>query len=93
MENEISLNKDDPNYSFDKFNQVINQLLDKHIPLMKMSKKQYKQQFKPWITKGIRKSISIRDKLLKKFINCKKDDNYKNTLHNNYKQYRNSIII
>ncbi|XP_057305356.1 uncharacterized protein LOC130642284 [Hydractinia symbiolongicarpus] len=52
-DNEISLSKNDPNYSFDKFNHAINQLLDKHIPLKKMSKKQYKQQSKPWITKGI----------------------------------------
>ena len=75
----------------DSLFKAINELLDKHIPLKKMSKKQYKQQFKPWITSGICKSISIRDKLLKQYINCKVNT-YKTTIHINYKQYRNSIV-
>ena len=89
--NVIALDKYDPNYSFDRFIKAINELLDKHIPLKKMSKKQYKQQFKPWITSGICKSISIRDKLLKQYINCKVNT-YKTTIHISYKQYRNSIV-
>ena len=45
---------------------------------------------KPWITLGIQKSISVKNKLMKKFIN-KKDPQKKAKCHKNYKKYRNLL--
>ena len=45
---------------------------------------------KPWITLGLQKSISMKNKLLKNFIN-KKDPILKEEFHTNYKKYRNLL--
>ena len=70
----ISGEKKDPNYSTNSFEDTINSLLDKYLPLKKLTKKEFKQQFKPWITFGIRESMRRREKLYKKFINAKNVD-------------------
>ena len=49
-----------------------------------------KFKFKPWITLGLQKSISVKKKLLKNFIN-KKDPILKEEIHTNYKKYRNLL--
>ena len=87
----LQTNKNNVNLSFDNFYTGINFLLDKHVPLRKISKKEFKLKVKPWITPGIIISIRKRDKLLKKFINCKNQEN-KEILHNKYKLYRNLIV-
>ena len=79
------------NLSFDKFYTKLTSLIDQYTPSRNLSKKQLLKSDKPWITKGLRKSIIIRDKILKKFINAK-NLNIKNELHIKYKRYRNSII-
>ena len=60
------------------------------MPLKKLTKKEIKQQYKPWITNGIRKSIKRRGKYYKKFIKAKneviKEDYHK------YKELRNQIV-
>ena len=50
----------------------------------------YKLKFKskPWITLGLQKSISVKNKLLTNFIN-KKDPVLKKEFHTKYKKYRN----
>ena len=52
----------------------------------------YKMKFKskPWITLGLQKPISVKNKLLKNFIN-KKDPILKEGFHTNYKKYRNLL--
>ena len=45
---------------------------------------------KTWITLGLQKSISVKNKLLKNFIN-KKDPIRKEEFHTNYKKYRNLL--
>ena len=87
----LSIEKGDPNYSFEMFNSKINQLLDKYVPLKKVTKKDFKHQLKPWVTSGICKSIKRRDKLLQKFIKAK-DAEIKNELHLRYKTLRNQIV-
>ncbi|MEO2220739.1 MAG: reverse transcriptase family protein, partial [Nitrosopumilus sp.] len=87
----LSITKGDPNHSFDMFNNKINQLLDKYAPLKKVTKKDFKNQLKPWITQGIYNSMKRRDKLLRKFIKAK-DIATKNDLHQNYKTLRNQIV-
>ena len=54
--------------------------------LLKNSISIYKLKFKskPWITLGLQKSISVKNKLLTNFIN-KKDPRLKEEFHANYK--------
>ena len=58
--------------------------------LKKVNKYKLRFKNKPWITSGIQKSIYIKNKLLKKFIN-KKDPQSKVVFHEQYKTYRNLL--
>ena len=66
----------------------INMLLDTYAPLKRIDKYKMKFKSKPWTNLGLQKSISLKNKLLKKFIN-KKDPILKEEFHINYKKYRN----
>ena len=68
----------------------INMLLDTYAPLKRVNKYKMKFKSKPWITLGLQKSISMKNKLLKNFIN-KKDPILKEEFHTNYKKYRNLL--
>ena len=65
-------------------------LLDTYAPLKKINKYKLKFKSKPWITLGLQKSISVKNKLLTNFIN-KKDPILKEEFHTNYKKYRNLL--
>ena len=63
-------------------------MLDKYLPLKKLTKQKLKFKTKPWVTPGIQKPISIKNKLLTKFI-ILKELTLKNEAHTKYKLYRN----
>ena len=63
----------------------INMLLDTYAPLERVKKYKLKFKSKPWITLGLQKSISVKNKLLTNFIN-KKDSILKEECHTNYKK-------
>ena len=88
----IKLKQNNINNSFDTFYKLYNNCLDKHAPLRKLTNKEFKQKFKPWITTGIINSIKRKHSIFKKYIQCK--DNFrKEALHNEYKALRNRINI
>ena len=66
----------------------INMLLDTYEPLKRINEYKLKFKSKPWITLGLQKSISVKNKLLTNFIN-KKDPVLKKEFHTKYKKYRN----
>ena len=67
----------------------LNKLLENiYAPLKRVNKYKMKFKSKLWITLGLQKSISVKNRLLKKFIN-KKDPILKEEFHTNYKKYRN----
>ena len=68
----------------------INMLLDTYAPLKRINNNKLKFKSKPWITLGLKKSISVKNKLLTKLIN-KKDPILKEEFHTNYKKYRNLL--
>ena len=82
--------KNDPNHSFNSFETKINSLIDTYFPLKKLTNKEMKLQFKPWIIYDIRKSIQ-RDSLYKRFIKAK-DIHIKDVYHIRYKKLRNQIV-
>ena len=68
----------------------INMLLDTYAPLKRVKKYKLKFKSKPWITLGLQKSISVKNKLLTNSIN-KKDPKLKEECHTNYKKYRDLL--
>ena len=74
-------NKTDINQSFSTFHNKLNKLLNKHAPLKPISKRSLRKQQKPWITKGIRTSIKIKNSL------------YYSGDSKTYKIYRNKILM
>ena len=68
----ICSSNNDVNEIFQRFYSTIIQIIDKHAPDKKLSKKQIKFKSKPWITKGIKVSISTKNKLFKRYLKTKK---------------------
>ena len=73
-----------------RFLDKINMLLDTYAPLKRVKKYKLKLKSKPWITLGLQKSISVKNKLLTNFIN-KKDPILNEKCHTNYKNCRNLL--
>ena len=61
-----------------------------HAPLKKVNKHKLKFKTSPCITLALRKSISIKNNLEKKFITAK-DSQVKEMYHNEYKDYKNML--
>ena len=59
----IAKGKDNVNNFFSLFYNNFNKIVNKHAPIKKLSNRRAKQITKPWITSGIRVSISIKNKL------------------------------
>ena len=71
----------DVNKSLSVFYNKLNKLLNKHAPFKPISKRKKKRLLKPWVTKGIRKSIKIKNDLY-----CSRDTAV-------YKLYRNKVLM
>ena len=56
---------------FKSFLRIFYRVLDKHARLKKTAKRQKREKSKPWVTKGIIKSINVEDILYKDFIRSK----------------------
>ena len=80
----------DVNLNFEIFLRPIGKILDKHVPLKKASRKKQKEKIKPWVTRGIRQSMKIRDKLYKQFIKSKNNE-IREIKQTAFKTYRNKI--
>ena len=65
-------------------------IIDKHMPLRKITQKEYKKRFKPWINDELLKMINKKDALFKKYI-ASKVEHRKQALHEEYKRLKNAI--
>ena len=54
---------DNADAGFSEFFNSLNKVVNKHAPLRPLSKRKAKQFSKPWITRGIRKSIKVKNAL------------------------------
>ena len=86
----IKSEKKNIDFSFECFLKKFNLILDKYLPLKKLTKQQLKFKTKPRITPGLQKSISVKNNLLTKFIKLK-EPTLKNEAHTKYKLYRNML--
>jgi len=73
---------------FECFIGKIKEIINKNVTMKKLSKSKLKLQLKPWITKGILKSIRYKNKLYKKL--CKNNFNDRLKLQQ-YKTYLNKL--
>ena len=72
---------------FDYFYETLSNLVDKHVPSKKMTKKDIKLRSKPWITSKIVRLIRYRDRLKKKLKRKFTPDN-----EFLYKKFRNRVV-
>ena len=84
-ENDDYLQKNSVNHSLQSFFDLVNDLLKVHDPYKKINK--YKLKFKenPTVSSSLRKSISTRNAIFKKYIN-KKDPHIIEKLHQKEKK-------
>ena len=66
----LELDQHNVNLSMDSYLDHVNTILDSHAPYKKVSKYELRFKLKSWITPALQKSISVKNSLLKKFINC-----------------------
>ena len=88
----LEIDKNDTNHSAASFMKKINYLLDKHMPIKKVSQKEFKQKFKPWITNDILHKIDEKNKLFNKYVHLKNVDQ-KLRIFNEYKLAKNRITF
>ena len=88
---DIVNDKNDANISFTLFIGKIDSLLNEMAPIRKVTKKEIRLEQRPWITKGIYKSMQERDRLLK--MGCRTFDPLeKRNIFHRFKTYRNLIV-
>ena len=67
-----------------------NNIIDKYMLLRKSTNKEYKRKYKPWITRGILKSIDQKNKLHQQIVKYK-DPKIKEDIYTKYKVIKNRI--
>ena len=77
----LAINESDPstpdvNNCFTALLENLEKILNDNFPLTKLSRQKAKHSLKPHITSGIRKSITDRNKLYKKYLENKSEYNY-----------------
>uniref|UniRef100_A0A7M5VBW5 Reverse transcriptase domain-containing protein n=1 Tax=Clytia hemisphaerica TaxID=252671 RepID=A0A7M5VBW5_9CNID len=81
----------DPNKCFNIFNDKMKVLVDRHVPTVRLTKREVQSKLKPWITPGIVKSMSKRDFFQRKSLKSKNQataDHFDSL----YRTYRNQIV-
>ena len=86
LETSFRNRENDPNKVILKIVNVITEITNKYTPLRKLSPKEVKSKTKPWLTKGLLKSLSTKNKL---FEQCFKKQ--KSHLVLKYKTYLNKL--
>ena len=70
---------------FEAFLWLFNATLDKHAPIKEFTKKEVKDKLKPYVTKGMKKSMLVRDKIYQQMIK-EKDELIKTEKHKKLKK-------
>ena len=76
--------------AYDSLLEEAHKLIDKHIPLEKLSKIKLKQKKKPWINNSLMRRINYKNNLYKKY-QLQPDLNLKNIIFDEYKILQKSL--
>ena len=68
---EVFVSELDPSSMFHSFYDRISVIIDKHIPVKQITRKEFKLNSKPWITPALKQSIQIKNKWHKKILKTK----------------------
>ena len=88
----LKFQDNDTNASFQNVFEYMSNIIDKHASLKKLSKYKLKFKTKHWIFTALQKSISIKNKLFRDFID-KKDLTQKTELQIECKSYRKTTLV
>ena len=86
----IDIQSGDVNRSLNNFLSKFNNILDIHMPPRKISHKEFKQKYKPWISNDILSKIKAKNKILSRIRKCK-DAARKSELQNQFNLIKNDI--
>ena len=81
----------DPSANYDTLINVITKSKEQHLPTRKVKCNKYKDKLSPWITNGIMRSISFRDKLYKRKLQLNPNTPEYLTAETNLKTYNNIL--
>ena len=82
------LSKTNPELAYQSFIDTYSKLMNTYLPVKTCTFNRFKHKAQPWITKGLIKSLSTKEKLYNKYLNCK-NTNLKTIKEAQYKTYRN----
>ena len=86
----IDITKMDVNFSMEHLMEKINEILDIHMPLRKITQREFKQKYKPWISNTILTKIKEKNKTFRKYLNCKNGIR-KAELYSHFKTLKNDL--
>ena len=81
----LQTNTNNVNLSMEIFMTKITELLDKYMSLRKLTQKEYKRRFKPWIADKLLDRIDKKNKAFRKYMNCKGTLEIKTQMHIEFK--------
>ena len=87
----LATENNDVDLGFETFFKVFSRTLVKHAPYKEIRKKNKIETLKPWITKGIKQSIKVRDRLYKDMTKTK-NIQLCQIKEKSFKKYRNKIV-
>ena len=87
---ELQAEMKDTKHTTSRFMDVLNILIDKYIPLVKITQKEFKRRYKPWIDDDILGEIRKKNLIFKKYVKAG-DETEKYTLHSEFKTLKNEI--
>ena len=80
-----------PELCLNVFNDRMKVIVERHLPTVKLTKREVRSKIKPWITPGILKSIKLRDHYQRKHARAKTKES-KDRFYELYRTYRNMIV-
>ena len=81
----------DPNENYNKFIEIVLSAKAKHLPTKKKKFNRRKHRIQKWVTKGIIKSINTKDKMYKKLVQSRCDNELYEVLKAQFNTYRNIL--
>ena len=87
----LNIEEGDVNSSLNSFLGHTTSLFEEHVPLVKITRREFNLFHKPWISSGLLTSMRVRDSLFREYLSASSPD-IKSFLRSSYTFYRNRIV-